>query len=109
MGVLKKTVVAIALAFPTLLFAQSTQDLQRQLEELKAKVKELEQAVDKKNTPSEDDIEMRSDVNRIKVKVEGMEDQQETNGFRNLKISGYADPSYIYNRNTHRSSFVFMN
>lgn len=50
-----------------------------------------------------------AEFNRIRVKTEAMEDAAEVNGFKNLKISGYVDPTYIHNRNAKTSSFVFLN
>lgn len=50
-----------------------------------------------------------AEFNRIRVKTEAMEDLAEVNGFKGLKISGYIDPTYIYNRNARTSSFVFLN
>ncbi|MES2354282.1 MAG: DUF3138 family protein [Pseudomonadota bacterium] len=108
MGVLKKTAVAVALAFPTIVFAQSNDDIRRELEALKQKVKQLEAAVDKK-ADSSADADARAEFNRTKVKVEAMEDQAEANGVKDLKISGYMDPSYIYNRNANTRSFAFLN
>lgn len=50
-----------------------------------------------------------AEFNRIRIKTEAQEDAAETSGFKNLKFSGYIDPSYIYNRNAKTSSFVFLN
>lgn len=50
-----------------------------------------------------------SEFNRIRIKTEAQEDAAETSGFKNLKFSGYIDPSYIYNRNARTASFVFLN
>jgi hypothetical protein len=50
-----------------------------------------------------------AEFNRIRIKTEALEDANESNGFKNLKVSGYIDPTYLYNRNASTSSFVFLN
>jgi opacity protein-like surface antigen len=52
--------------------------------------------------------EQVTEFNRIKVKTEALEDNQETWGFKGLKISGYMDPTYVYNVNKERGSFLFL-
>lgn len=58
--------------------------------------------------PSAGSIDV-AEFNRIRIKTEGLDEALEANGFKALKISGYVDPSYIYNRNAKTSSFVFLN
>lgn len=48
------------------------------------------------------------DFNRTIVKVEALEDVLETSGLKGLKISGYMDPTYIYNVNANRAGFQFL-
>ena len=120
MHVLKKSVVAIALAFPMLAVAQTTQELKAELEALKLHVKKLEAMIEKsiaskpegkeegKAEGSAEQVEV-AEFNRVRIKTEGLEDAIEANGFKNLKISGYIDPTYIYNKNAKTSSFVFLN
>ncbi len=50
-----------------------------------------------------------AEFNRIRIKTEAIEDSTEANGFKALKVSGYVDPTYLYNRNAKTSSFVFLN
>ncbi len=50
-----------------------------------------------------------ADFNRIRIKTEAMEDNNEAMGFKALKFSGYVDPTYMYNRNAKTSSFMFFN
>jgi hypothetical protein len=52
--------------------------------------------------------EQVSEFNRIKVKTEALEDNQESSGFKGLKITGYMDPSYVYNANKQRGTFQFL-
>jgi len=49
------------------------------------------------------------DFNRIAVKTEALEDAVEAQGLKQLKISGFADPTYIYNRRQRRGGFQFLN
>jgi hypothetical protein len=49
-----------------------------------------------------------SEFNRIKVKTEAMEDNLESSGFKGLKITGYMDPTYVYNFNKERGTFQFL-
>ena len=52
--------------------------------------------------------EQVSEFNRVKVKTEALEDNQEASGFKGLKISGYMDPTYVYNFNKERGTFQFL-
>jgi opacity protein-like surface antigen len=52
--------------------------------------------------------EQVAEFNRIKVKTEALEDNQESSGFKGLKITGYMDPSYVYNVNKQRGTFQFV-
>ncbi|NRR29182.1 DUF3138 family protein [Oxalobacteraceae bacterium] len=66
------------------------------------------EATAKADKASENTIDV-AEFNRIRIKTEAMEDAQEANGFKGVKISGYVDPTYIYNRNAKTSSFMFFN
>jgi opacity protein-like surface antigen len=111
MQVLTKSAIAIALAFPAFAMAQTTQELKAELDALKQHVKKLEAMIEKATAKPEGSGEVVevAEFNRIKIKTEAAEDAQEANGFKNLKISGYIDPTYIYNKNAKTSSFVFLN
>lgn len=110
---LQQTALAASLLFPVLASAQSNADLQRQIDALQVQIKQLTEAlkgaapapVEAVKAPSVDPEEF----NRIKTKVEAMEDQGEVAGFKGLRISGGIDPTYIYNRNKRSSSFAFLN
>ncbi|MES2933400.1 MAG: DUF3138 family protein [Pseudomonadota bacterium] len=113
---LKISVLAIAFAFPGLAFSQTTQELKAELEALKNHVKQLEAMIEKVSAKADAKAEADSanvvevaEFNRIRIKTEAMEDQAEASGFKGLKVSGYVDPTYIYNRNANTSSFVFLN
>ncbi|MDC8759582.1 DUF3138 family protein [Janthinobacterium fluminis] len=132
MHLLKKLVVAMAIAYPALAMAQSTRELKAELEALKSHVKKLEAMIEQVGAQAAlaDSRAAQAgaaaaaagsqaaqagggvdvaEFNRIRIKTEAMEDASEANGFKNLKVSGYVDPSYIYNRNAKTSSFVFFN
>jgi hypothetical protein len=49
------------------------------------------------------------DFNRIAVKTEAIEDNIEMWGLKGLTISGYMDPTVIYNKRQDRAGFQFLN
>ena len=120
--IVKPLIAALALALPCAAIAQiDNAELLRELQELKAKVKALEDkmnaapaaapAADSAAAPVVDErIEQTAtEVNKVKLKVEQMETAKEESGFAGIKISGYADPTYIYNQRRRTNSFVFLN
>ena len=117
MRILKLTTLALALAgaLPTLA-AEPAVDVKKELQALKDKVAELEarqKAAAASPAPAGGAAGMTADekaeFNRIAVKTEALEDSRDDNGLKGLKISGYMDPTYIYNVNKGRGSFQFMN
>ena len=114
MPILKKTVAAVILAFPVAAMAQSTQELKSEIDALKAKLQQLERLIEKQSAaaaaapaPAADAVDP-AEFNRIRVKVESMEDLQESSGFKGLKVSGFIDPTYIYNRAVGKGSVAFL-
>ena len=104
--------LAICAAYPTVASAQSNEELLKELRALKDRVGELEKKLADK--PAGDKQwgmtpEQLQDFNRIAVKTEALEDNQEAMGFKGLKISGFIDPTYIYNRDQNRAGFQFLN
>jgi len=98
--------------------AQSNKELMDELKAMKARIAELEKKLAEKDAaaaakPAEKQWGMTpeqvQDFNRIAVKTEALEDAVEAQGLKNLKIGGYFDPSYIYNKNQHRAGFQFLN
>ncbi|AKJ29682.1 DUF3138 family protein [Caldimonas brevitalea] len=61
------------------------------------------------DTPSGMTAEQQQEFNRVVVKTEALEDAREASGFKGLKISGYMDPTYIYNHLQDRAGFQFLN
>ena len=111
----KHTPVALALTamFPAAM-AQSNADLMQELQNLKNRVMELEsklKAVESKPAGGQWGMtqEQVGEFNRIAVKTEALEDAREAAGLKGLKISGFTDPTYIYNKAQSRSGFQFLN
>ena len=109
--------LAIASAYPGAAVAQSNEELLKELRALRDRVNQLEErlkASEAKPAPVAAGQwgmtpQQAQDFNRIAVKTEALEDSSEAMGLKNLKISGYMDPSYIYNRNQNRAGFQFLN
>ncbi len=106
--------LAVGLAFPCLASAQSVADLLKELQALKQRVAELEakqKATDAKVATPQWGMtpEQVQEFNRISVKTEALEDAREASGFKGLKISGFVDPVYIYNKAQDRAGFQFLN
>ena len=116
MSVLKSTALALALAaaFPGLALAQSNEELLKELKALKDRVGELEKklqaADDKGGSPqwgmSPDQVQ---ELNRVAVQADGTVDALESQGLKALQISGFFDPTYIYNKDQRRAGFQFLN
>jgi len=108
--------IALLAAFPLAAGAQSLDDLRKEQKALKDKVTALEQKLkdaEAKPAPAGGTGGMtaqeKQDFNRIAIKTEALEDNQEAMGFRGLKISGQMDPSFIYNKAQDRAGFQFLN
>jgi hypothetical protein len=119
-----KTLRPTALAFAFLLafgatpvFAQTNADVLKELAALKARIAELEKKLAAVPAPPENGEqaqwgmtpEQAAEFNKLVVKSEALEDAQESHGMKDLKISGYMDPTYIYNVDQHRAGFQFLN
>lgn len=107
--------VALAAAFPMLATAQSNADVLKELQELKARVADLEKKLKEaeSKTPAQGQWgmtpEQAAEFNRLQVKTEALEDSRDMMGLKNLKISGYMDPTFIYNKRQDRAGFQFLN
>ena len=106
--------LALAAAFPAQ--AQSNADILKELQALKDKVAELEtklKAQEAKAAPAAGQWGMTPDqareLNRVTVKTEALEDAVESQGLKMLKISGFIDPTWIYNKRQNRAGFQFLN
>lgn len=104
--------LAVMLAFPLAAGAQSLDELRKEQKALKDKVDALEKKLkDAESRQAEGGMtpEQKQEFNRIAIKTEALEDAQEAQGFRLLKISGQMDPSFIYNKLQDRAGFQFLN
>ena len=104
--------LALAAAFPGAALAQSNDELLKELKALKDRVGELEKKLGDKPAGEKQwgmTPEQAADFNRIAVKTEALEDNNEALGYKGLKISGFFDPSYIYNQRQNRAGFQFLN
>jgi hypothetical protein len=105
--------VALACAFPAM--AQSNAEVLNELRALRERVTELENKlkVAEAKTPAAGQWgmtpEQARELNRVTVKTEALEDSRDAAGLRLLKISGYMDPTFIYNKAQNRSGFQFLN
>ena len=112
---LRPTLLALALAacFPVL--AQSNAEVLTELRALRERVTELENKLKaaEAKTPTAGQWgmtpEQARELNRVTVKAEALEDARDAAGLRLLKISGYMDPTFIYNKAQNRSGFQFLN
>ncbi|MBA4111011.1 MAG: hypothetical protein C0487_15610 [Leptothrix sp. (in: Bacteria)] len=106
--------LAVCLAFPTVARAGVNEDILNELKALKSRVAELEKKLEAQDakiaeTPQGMTVEQQQDFNRITVKTEALEDSRDALGLKNLKISGYMDPTFIYNQRQDRAGFQFLN
>lgn len=105
---------ALAAAFPAL--AQSNDELLKELKALKDRVTDLEKklgAAEAKAAESKPQWgmtpEQAAEFNRIAAKTEAMQDNFTDQGYAGLKISGYIEPAFIYNKRQDRAGFQFLN
>lgn len=112
--------LALGAAFSSGAFAQSAAELLQEIQALKARVAELEAkqkapaaAVQPAAAPVPAQAgmtpEQTAEFNRIAVKTEALEDARDASGLKQLKISGYMDPTFIYNKRQDRAGFQFLN
>jgi hypothetical protein len=104
--VLSPVAAALLMALPATGFAQSNADLLKELQALKARITQLESA--QSAAPAAGGVDP-TEFNRVKVKVEALEDGQESAGFKGLKINGWMDPTYMYSSSRKAGGFNFLN
>ena len=107
--------LALGAAFSGGAAAQSNADLLKEIQALKARVVELEgkqkAAAEAKPATAQWGMtpEQSAEFNRIAVKTEALEDARDASGLKQLKISGYMDPTFIYNKRQDTAGFQFLN
>jgi hypothetical protein len=95
--------------------AQSNEDLLKELKALRARVESLESKLKATDAAQPKDAQWGmtpqqvQDFNRIAVKTEALEDAVEAQGLKMLKIGGFVDPTYLYNKRQGRAGFQFLN
>ena len=108
---------ALALAFGAApAFAQTNADVLKELAALKARIAELEKKLAAvPDAPADGQPaqwgmtpEQAADFNKLVVKTEALEDANESHGYKDLKVSGYMDPTFIWNKNQNRAGFQFL-
>lgn len=104
----------LAIAVAPAAWAQSSEDLLKELRALRERVEQLEKRLQQSSTAPPAGQwgmtpEQQRELNRIAIKAEALDDAAEANGYKGLKISGVLDPTYIANRNQRTSSFAFLN
>lgn len=115
------TALALALAASFPAQAQSNAEILKELQDLKAKVQELEtklkaqeaKAPAAPGTPGTPQWgmtpEQARELSRVAVKTEALEDAVESQGLKMFKFSGFMDPTYLVNRRQDRAGFQFLN
>lgn len=112
MKTIPTTALALALAAAFPVAAQGSADLQKELEALKARIAELESRIKAQETKEPQwgmTPDQARELNRVTVKTEALEDARDAAGLKQMKISGYADPTYIRNSGLKNSGFNFIN
>ena len=108
---------ALALAFgASPVFAQTNADVLKELAALKARIAELEKKLAAvPDAPADGQQaqwgmtpEQTADFNKLVVKTEALEDANESHGYKDLKVSGYMDPTFVWNKDQNRAGFQFL-
>lgn len=95
----------------------SPEEQAKELKSLRARVEELEKKSApqpaQESKPSDNTEGMTADqvreMNRLMIKVEALEDAQEAQGYKGLKISGYIEPVFLMDKRQNRTGFQFLN
>jgi len=114
--------LALAMAYPSMAVAQSNAAMAKELKALQDRITELEKKLAEKPAPAAAVVapaatekqwgmtpEQLQDFNRIAVKTEATEDNLAAWGYKGLTVSGYIEPTYIFNKRQHRAGFQFLN
>ncbi len=107
------TAIALAVAASLPAQAQSNAELLKELQALKNRVQELEQKL-KAPAPAPAGQwgmtpEQAKELNRVAIKAEAIQDSFTDQGYKGLKIGGYMDPTFIWNKAQNRAGAQFLN
>jgi hypothetical protein len=114
-NVIRPTLLALAMACAFPVQAQSNAEVLNELRALRDRVTELESKLKaaEAKTPAAGQWgmtpEQARELSRVTVKTEALEDSRDASGLRLLKISGYMDPTFIYNKAQDTAGFQFLN
>jgi hypothetical protein len=112
MNRIRPTLLALALAAAFPAWAQTNAELLKELQALRERVNELEKKLQQAQPPGGQwgmTPQQAAEFNRIAVKTEALQDNFEDQGYKGLKITGWAEAAYIWNRNQKRAGFQFLN
>ena len=111
----KLLISALISSLPGVAMADSTQNeiaaLKAQLSAMQSKMEALEKSVqDQQEALSPDDAtQMKQQVANQQMKVDSLQTAATSGPLAGLSVTGYLDPSYLYNRNTGNAAFLFAN
>lgn len=93
----KMCVLAIASVFPMAsAFAQTSSDTRKEIDELKAQLKILQEKLEALSNATEP-APLVQQVNRLEQKIELQQTASEASGFSGLKVNGVIEAAYKYN------------
>ena len=106
---------ALIASLPGMAHADGTQDqiaqLKAQLAAMQAKIDALQQSVQAQQDAlsPEDAAQMKQQVANQQLKVDSLQTAATEGPLAGLSVTGYLDPTYIFNKNAQSSSFLFAN
>ncbi|MBQ0931021.1 DUF3138 family protein [Ideonella sp. 4Y16] len=109
---LRPTLLALAVSAAFPVAAQSNEELLKELRALKERVAHLEKKLDGAAATKPQwgmTPEQAAEFNRIAVKTEAIQDNFTDQGYKGLKISGYIEPTFVYNQRQNRAGVQFLN
>jgi len=119
---MKKLLISALIAgLPGVALADAKADqiaqLKAQLEALQAQMQQLQQAVNAATAAKEADsaaaddanAEMKQRVTSMEMKVDKLNGDSSEGPIAGLSVTGYLDPTYLYNRNEKSAGFQFLN
>lgn len=97
----KLVVVALASVLPMAsVYAQSTADLKKEIEALKAQLEALQKKVEASSS-----VEANQKINRIEQRLDLADDESEAAGWKGLKFKGVAEASFVYDNAGNNNVF----